>query len=180
MKIKGVYNMTFDKRPFQLRMTSENKKICQELGSDVLRRVLELNIKEFYSNKNINIAILEDDIKSLKDKRNKLLEDNRYYEKRIQQNEESIKKFSNLIELKNKELRDSIEIKEHQTKELKHMFDKVKTLIKNNQFNELEMQEIIENRKYCSYNQIIENIILELKKEGADAEIIVVVENCKK
>ena len=67
--------MVFDKKPLQIRMTTENKEICQKIGADVLRSVLELNIKNCYSSDNINIAILEDDIKQLKDKRNKLLED---------------------------------------------------------------------------------------------------------
>lgn len=172
--------MVFDKKPLQLRMTTENKKICQELGSDVLRRVLELNIKEFYSEQNIDIAILEDDLDSLKAKRNKLYEDNRYYEKQIQRNEESIKNFTNLIEIKNKELRESIDLKDKQTNELKVMFNNIKKLINENCFNELEMLEILENNQYCTQNQIIENVILELKKEGTTSEVIAVVENCRR
>lgn len=172
--------MVFDKQPLQLRMTAEDKKICQELGADILRRVLELNIKEYYSNQNIDIAIYEDNLQKLKEQRNKLLNDNMYYEEQIKRNNAKIKEYNSNIELINTGLRHAIDIKEQHTKELTSMLKKIKELIKQNNFNELEIQEILENRKYCTTNQIINNIIIELKKESTPADIINVVENCKK
>ncbi len=171
--------MVFDKKPLQIRMTTENKEICQKIGADVLRSVLELNIKNCYSSDNINIAILEDDIKQLKDKRNKLLEDIHYYNVQIEKSQNRVNTLSNLIEVKNKELREHIDIMSHQKQEKEQMFHQIQDLIKENKLNEISVNEILENRQYMELNQLVTSIIIEFKKIGADTEIINILENCK-
>lgn len=171
--------MTFDKKPLQIRMNTKQREICQELGSDVLRRVIELNIKQYYNDNHLKRAVLEDDIEYLKEKRKKYITDMEYYEKQIKQHEKQINMYNDRIKSKNTELRAIIRKQENETKELAHICKKTKEMIDKDVFNELELLELLQSAKYCTNNQIITCLVIELKKEGMSTDILSVVENCR-
>ncbi len=177
--------MTFDKKPLQIRMTTENKKLCQQLGADVLRKVLELNIDDVYTRSNINIAILEDDLQDIEAKRNKLLEDVRYYENQIKRCENRVTEYNQLIQDLNKDIRTYYDKKQKESKEIKNIVEDILNILKlkiGASEKEAKIFEVINeaDTQYHTHNEVIDCIIIELKKLNVPEDVINSIDlNCR-
>lgn len=166
------------KVPYSVRVMPEVKERALKIGKEYIEELLKLTVDN-YNDNNVPIAILTSDVKKLQDKYNKNEEDIFYHEKRINELKEENNVLKKMLILKNEELRKYIDLEEHENNELKQMFEEILKLINNDTLNELEVQEIIENRKYCSSNKIINYIIVELKKTSVNDKYIDILNKVK-
>lgn len=177
--------MTFDKKPLQIRMTTENKKLCQQLGADILRRVLQLNIDDVYNESNIKVAIYEDDLQDITDKRNKLMEDVRYYENQLKRSHNRIKEYNDLIDKLESNIKTFYEKKEKESSEIKNIVTSIVNILNSGLAapeKENKIFEVINEAEpqYHSHNEVIDCVIMELKKAGIPADVITSIDcNCR-
>lgn len=162
---------------YTLKMKEETKVKCDLIGTEDMRAIIECNI-EFKTDYQLKHIILESDIKKATTQRDKLLKDNVYYKNMIKTNNENITQLDKIIQSKNEELRDILDNMNKEVKEFDVVWNKIEHLVEENKFNELEIQEILENIQYNTPKQIIDNIIMKMKKENMDMDYINIVDNC--
>lgn len=135
--------------------------------SDELRELFDIykNYKLVLMDTKIPFTILKTDIKLLQDKRKQLNVNINEYKQLLEDIEAEDKRLADLINEKNIQLRELIDTEKNKENELNFMYDNVLRLIKENNFNELELEEILENKQYLEHDEIINFLI---NKLGSD------------
>ena len=167
------------KETYSIRISPDIKKDAIKRDTEYIEKVLELSLS-YLSDDNIKIALLEQDIRTLKEQNEKLTSDLNYYQKQVDLLKKDIETNNNFIKEKNEALRELHDLKINIDKELKHMFNKILELIKTDSFNEFEVNTIIKNREYATKKLIIEYAIHKINISDLDnkMDLTDILKNC--
>jgi len=163
---------------FTLKVNKEQKEFTKDSKKDLLRDLLNIAMKytdNDLKDLNIQILMLENEINDLQDRLNKNINDIDYYNQRIKEKTDINKKYTDIINEKNIQIRELLDMQEKQIKEYEGMYNKILKLIEDNNCDELTVQEVLENQKYCTTNNIIDYITAKLEQE----EYIDILNKCK-